>query len=227
MNAPVPDSDIPIHIVSFGGVASKMLVKWLYPDQTPAYCERAHHHWRSRPVDVGAHQRFAYVFGDPRNSVVSFFQRKISRHGGHGFEWSERHLLPYPKWTTLAVGHLEAKPVGLTEEWELADIVERDVDPFQFEDHFKRWLSYGEDLPVTFVRYETMWDNAPLLARIFDREVTSFPQRASRRANWQSESAEIGAGLTHLYGRFAEYLTTFPDVFTIRDGRPVGSPEQP
>jgi hypothetical protein len=171
----VPDADIPIHVISYGGVGSKMIVRWLYPGHEASYLERSHHHWRSRPEDVGKDQRFIYVFGDPRNTAVSFFQRKQSRHEGHGFEWSEKHLLPYLQWTELAVKNLEAQPVGLTREWELSDMLARGVDAFQFEDHFQRWLSYAEELPVTFVRYETVWDHTSLMAKLFGGDPAGFP----------------------------------------------------
>jgi hypothetical protein len=215
----VPDADIPVHIVSYGGVGSKMLVKWLYPDREPSYQERAHHHWRFPPSGVGENQRFIYVFGDPRNTVISFFQRKLSRHGGHGFEWSEKHLQPYRQWTTLAVKNLEAEPVGLTPEWELADMLGREVDAFQFEDHFRRWLSYAGELPVTFLRYESMWDRISLTSALFNGDPSAFPERSPRRADWQSESKEIGEGLTNLYGKFAAYLSELPDVFVISDAK--------
>lgn len=212
----VPDSDIPIHVISFGGVGSKMIVRWLYPDREAGYKERSHHHWRAKP-EIASGQRFIYVFGDPRNTAVSFFQRKQSRHAGHGFEWSEKHRLPYPQWTELAVKNLEARPVGLTREWEMADIVSRGVDAFQFEDHFQRWLAYADDLPVTFVRYETVWDHTSLMAKLFRGDAAGFPPRTERRADWQNEKPEVGEGLTRLYGDFAKYLAALPDIFTVEE----------
>src|SRR5690606_14541109 len=128
--------------------------------------------------------RFAYVFGDPRNAVISFFQRKVTRHDRHGFQWSKDHLNPYPNWTTLAVKNLQAEPVGLTKDWDVTDLIERRVDPFQFEDHFRRWTSYAIELPVTFIRYETLWDHVPLLASLFSADVAAFPPRIPQRTRW-------------------------------------------
>ena len=215
------DPEIPVHVVTYGGSGSKMILTWLYAGKGITYQELAHHHWRSRPHGLQRHHRIVYIFCDPRDAIVSFFQRRVSRHERHGFLPSRKRTEFSAEWTREAARNLELDPSVIDSSWDLETFVLGGVDLFRLEDHFDRWVSYAQEIPVTFVKYETLWEHVEVLAGLFCGDARSFPKFVPRRARWQDESPLIRNALCTVYGPFAEKLAASPPVFNIENGVPV------
>jgi hypothetical protein len=210
-------------VFSSGGVGSKLLVKWLLgPVLNGRRYNKAHYHWRLPPLRLRNGQRAIYMFGDPRDAIVSFFQRRISRHERHGFDSA---ILtredPAPDWAISALRNIEADSPGFSPRWSLPDYLDRKRDYFRLEEHFDFWLGAKRDYDVYFVKYEGLWESFDTLSKIFCLTPRAIPERVPRRANWRAEPPEVQLGLNALYGRFAERLAALPNVFVQRGGRSI------
>lgn len=208
-------------VFSFGGVGSKLLVKWLLGrDQTARHYGSAHYHWRLPPLHVNNGQQVIYMFGDPRDSIISFYQRRTSRHERHGFGSSAYTKDdPAPDWPLKALRNIEADSSGFSTEWGLADYLDQQRDYFRLEEHFDFWLGARRDFDILFVKYETLWENFEFLGELLGLPSRAIPERVSRRADWRAEPPKVRSALNALYGKLAENLASLPDVFLQRGGR--------
>jgi hypothetical protein len=210
-----------IAVFSFGGVGSKLLVKWLLgPGQKERRYASTHYHWRLPPLRVNEGQRIIYMFGDPRDAIVSFFQRRISRHERHGFDnFSRTKESPALDWPLKALRHIEADTSGFSIEWDLAEYLAQERDYFRLEEHLDFWLGAKRNYDIVFVKYETLWDNFDVLRNLFCLPSRAIPERVARRADWKAEPPEIQTALNRVYGEFAERIASLPSVFLQRHGR--------
>lgn len=205
-------SEIPTYVVSFGGCGSKLMTKLLYPSAATAILDRAHVHWRNPPRASSAN--FVYVFGDPRNTVISFFQRRKSRHARHGFLPGDRMHEPQPDFVTRAMRNLESPHAEISPEWGLHEYLENSrSDVFELEDHFRRWRGCAEPSGLWFVNYEALWSAPEVLERHLNIDRRFIPPRAPRRADWRLLETTYKQRLNALYGAFAEELAQLPMVF--------------
>lgn len=207
-------ADVPTLIVSFGGVGSKMFARWLYPEADVGDLARAHRHWRFAPLAKSSKQTVVYLFGDPRDTILSFFQRRSSRHDRHGFaplENASNLEREQRDWTMRALRQREVFEGEIDPDTEITDFLKGRVDLYRFEEHFQNWLSTR--YPVLFVRYETLWDNVASVGRLLGANPATLPPFVPRRAKWQDEPAETQALLNAVYGPLAERLSALPDVF--------------
>ena len=137
-----------IQVTSFGGSGTTALYEHLAQagadiPRTPGAFPFKHQ--RTPPADVPAGYRVVYVFGDPRDAVVSVFRRGFQ--GGHyrGMRLAE----PTPA--------VEARLSGLDQ------FLEAGIDDFELADHVRGWREREpRAYPVLFVRYEDLareWDD--------------------------------------------------------------------
>ncbi len=208
-------------IFSHGGVGSKQVVKWLYPD-APANWAGAHRHDPLPPRQAPDRSRMIYVFGDPRNAAISMFQRRDGRHERHGFRPRTPAELdePQPGFMMRHAANIGADPGTMDTSWSLAQFVEAGRDLFGFEHHVDNWLSSDTDYPVVFLRYETFWEHMPAILERLGMRRPAVPF-LPRRADWRAQPTEIQRGLDHIYGRLCGRLADLPDVFVLRSGQTV------
>lgn len=204
----------PVTVISYGGVGSKALARWLLPEAEGADLSRAHSHRRVPPAGVSDGRRLVYVFGDPREAVLSIFNRRDARHERHGFE-------PTPSREgrqDFAVCHatnLEVDPRPMTPEWGLGDFLAQGMDLFRLEEHFDFWRYADADYPILFLRYESLGRTAGVLAEALGLTLPpfDFKERVSRLEGLQTD---IRQGLDVIYGDFAATLAPLPDLFEAR-----------
>jgi len=217
---PVP-SDHRFYLTSFGGVGSKMLIRALYNALGEGATDRvgaSHTHRRLPPPALHPGQCAVYVFGDPRDAVLSFFQRRDQRHARHGFGEARNLVSKTPHWALQHLKHIAADPGPLDETWDLARYLQHGADLFRLEEHFDNWVYAWADYPITFVRYDTLWSRIGILAAHFGLPTLSLPQREQRAAQWRGLPAPDRAQLNGIYGRFAARLDTLPDAFVMLGG---------
>ena len=212
----------PVTVISYGGVGSKALVRWLSQATDPVRRSRAHTHRRIPPPRVGAADRLVYVFGDPREAVLSIFNRRIARHERHGFE-PDGSTLGRADFAICHAINLEADPRPMTEAWDLETYLDHGVDLFRLQEHFDFWRYADGEYPILFVRYETLDRTAPALAKALglERPPFEFSKRTSRLGDLD---ADLRRKLDALYGDFAGELAALPDLFEVQGTtvRPIG-----
>jgi hypothetical protein len=209
----------PIHVVSPGGVGSKYLVGWLYPDEPVGSRSKAHSHRRLPPVRVRQGERFIYVFGDPRNILLSIFNRRQARHERHGFQdLNAVRDEPAPDFAMRHARNLQVFVETMTADWDLAEYLAQQQDVFRFEEHFDFWLSTDADFEVVFVRYETLQKRAGELAAYLGIERTPLQFRP-RASDWTALDERSQRRINKMYGPLARRLEALPDLFSVKDGK--------
>ena len=214
--------NIPVIVCSFGGCGSKMLINWIYKDSIEVK-RLAHLHWRFPALEGNQKQKIVYIFGEPRNSVVSFFQRKVRKHERHGFvakKASKPNL-------GLALARVRKHIINIEAEiskeykdtWTLSDLINYQWDIFRLEEHFDNWFYRRFNYKIYFVKYEAIWENKALIAKHLQIDQNALPEFVPRAANYQNESEDIIAGLNRMYGDFALRLQSLPGFFVLENGQ--------
>lgn len=219
----------PCSIVSFGGVGSKMLSRSVYEAMgvtDPQSYRQAHSHHRIPPLQLLPGQQVVYVLGDPRDAVLSFFARREMRHDRHGFapaepgeELGTNQENEQKHWVVKHLRNIQAEQRELTEEWDLATYLDQPSDLFRLEEHVDAWLYANGDYPVTFVKYDRLWDVAGDLAAHLGLDRLDLPDRIERSSDWRHLDQPLREGLDRLYGDLAARIDAMPDVFFGMRGR--------
>jgi hypothetical protein len=190
-----------VQVTSFGGSGTTALYDHLIAagiDVPQTVGQFPFKHQRVPPArgDVPDGFRVVYLFGDPRNAVVSVFRREYQ--GGHyrGMRLQE----PTPD--------VERR---LTD---LDHFLDGGVDEFEIADHFDRWyLRDARSYPVMFLRYEDLPTAWPLV-RDFVGLPTDDPclELWERKSEWQRLPEPAQMRLEEMYGEFARRLAALPAV---------------
>ena len=205
------------YAVSCGAAGSKLFTKFLYPNIKNDSVWRFHLHTRhpeKAPTDA---RRFIYLFSDPRNAVLSYFQRRLKKHSRHGFvdqsarseEWIDIDAF----WVRKHLKNLGCDETAVHESWTLLDYLDQVTqDVFRLQEHFDTWLT-ETDRDVLFIRYETMWQQEPEMKRILGLSDSHLPAFVDRAADWRRQETGVQKKLDELYGAFARRLENLPDIF--------------
>ncbi len=200
-HAPLPSlyapSGIQVVVGSGGGVGTTFLIEFLarYLSVNDPHDRDGLKHLRLPPLSFDSSLRFVFVHGDPRAAVVSLFRRRF-------------HSAQAAKLQRFAAAPRCPIPYGMS----LEEYVAQGRDCFAFEAQFDNWYARCLHHPTLFLRYETIWDNLPALARFLalpDTLMAEFPARRER--NQREQAAPVRAGLDALYGCFAARLEALPD----------------
>ncbi|MEO4001006.1 sulfotransferase domain-containing protein [Mesorhizobium sp. CAU 1732] len=212
------EADIGTYVVSYGGSGSKLVTRLLHEGKNPEFLERAHVHWRYPPSAPASGTRFIYVFGDPRNTVISFFQRRESRHANHGFAAPANAAVPMPRFVQWALKNLQCSTTDVPEHLDLQSyLASATHDVFELEDHVRRWLDRSGDLDIAFVRYDALWENPDAVEKLIGLKAADIPPRVSRRADWTALPADQRTQMNGIYGEAVTFIDSLPDVFMGRD----------
>ena len=202
-------------ICSYGGVGSKILLRELIGERQDRLLEYCHshrrYHFRSREVRS---KRVIYMFGDPRNALISFFNRRIFNTELHGFHAHRGN--PDKYWVVKHAKNIGVNSHLIDPEWDLLAYLRNGRDLLGLEEHFLNWFEGRYTYPVLFVRYETMWDHLPGIYEFVGKPVTetvNFPGKRERGSNWEDQSDEVRDLLNRMYERFTQYLTQCEDIF--------------
>lgn len=161
---------------------------------------------------VSKHQRFPpgcdvvpagfrgiYLFGDPRNSVVSLFRRNIQfRHFRRIFEREPDEAV------IDALGSLDA-------------YVSFGRDLYRMEEHLENWRLRAE-FPVLFIRQEVLsasWKSIAIFLGLQD-STPALPAQV-RASDWRLLPRHIQEGLTTTHARLIEIVESLPPIFSLNN----------
>jgi hypothetical protein len=142
------------------------------------------------PQKATQHIRYIYIFSDPVEVVLSLL--RMFRDSGS--DWMRVHFQ-----------HLKSDYVET-----FYSIIDRDT--LGLERHFQSWL-LEKRLPVAFVRYETLWQNAEKLKDFLEISLHLPPHR--QREARKDADTEIVEKLEHTYDSLRSTVFSCEDFFII------------
>ncbi len=223
-------SEAPFHVVSFGGSGSKVLAVGLFSEMSDAdekHVKSMHSHRRLPPRAVPSGMHLIYIHADPRDAVFSFFNRRERRHSNHDFFGAKNASQPKPDWVLQHLRNLEADSMDLTEDWDISRYLQQPYDFFRLEEHLDNWMYATAPYRITFIRYETLWENAQVVAEQLGLPKLAFRAKIKRNSDWRDLPAAEQGALDRMYGGLAARLNDLPDVFYAEGGQHfdvVGNP---
>jgi hypothetical protein len=203
-----------ILVFSFGGVASKRFLLGVSPGKSLDEIRPSHSHMRMPPKTIDVKSKVVYLFGDPMNAVISFFNRRNYLHSRHGYA-SQSMRESRKDWAYQHCRKIQGDCSRFSAEWDLEDFLSHGEDLFKLEEHFDNWVNANVDYPILTIRYETLWNYLP---EIFDylqlpqSEIKNFPSNKKRSSNWQEEPEHVQQKLLKIYGKLHEKITRHEDV---------------
>lgn len=219
-----PPPPTRFQIVSPGGVGSKMICRWLEPDGDARLWSKMHSHRRLPPLPAFEDQRFLYVAGDPRNTVLSLFNRRHGRTELHGFAPQPgRGGQPKDEFVKLHARNMQTDAYLIDPSWDLKAYLDNGADLLRLEEHFDFWFYGNQRYPVVFLRYETLADCWQDLAGELGAAV-SAPDIKQRGSDWRLLPADLRRQLNAMYGPFAKRLSQLPAITVRGKWRPAKRP---
>lgn len=202
-------------VVSYGGVGTHMLMPMIREEDWLGHAikrkEKTHmkypHHLRVPPASFkefgydGA-LRLIYVFGDPINSVLSHFRRRLANKKS----WCRHHCM-----------NIQGDYKPFNARWDLMAYLKQGVDLFRLEEHFDNWtrIEAGSiDYDYMILKYETAHRYEDRIREFLNTEVPlNFKKRSS---DWRNEAPEIKEKLIAMYGGMVEKCNSFPEIRNVR-----------
>jgi hypothetical protein len=201
-------------VSSFGGVASKNFLSGVSQGRNLDEVRVCHTHMRTPPKEIPDGTRVVYIFGDPLNAVISFFNRRFYLHSGHGYI-AQPTRTSRTDWAYEHCKKIQGDFSRFSSEWDLEDYLSQGEDLFGLEEHFDNWITAQVDYHIMLIRHETLWDH---LTEIFDflnlphSEIEKFPPCKKRSSNWQDEPKHIQKKLFEVYGKLYNKIIEHPDI---------------
>lgn len=218
-------------VVSAGGVGSKYLLQRILPDADKATWKAQHLHTRRWQKFVGQDNLFVYVFGDPRNSIVSFFNRRVKRGPQHGFKRGNTPAKAQPRkrWVKGHLENIECDPDLVDLDWNLDDYLEHtEMDAFRFRHHYRCWARAAESLNIIFLRYEAIPRHEKWISQnLFPQGDYDQEPFQPRESDWRELGSAQRTKISSLYDGVATMFHQLPDVFKIENGVEVPLTEGP
>lgn len=121
-------------------------------------------------------KKIAYIYGDPRNSVLSYLARKTKTHN-------------FP---VLHGGNLGVKvPANL-------NIDNIDKDYFKLEEHFDNWVNWKPThSSLIIIRYEDIFTNLDKISNFFGKKITL--KQKTRKSDYKNQTEEVQNRLNTIY----------------------------
>ena len=141
------------------------------------------------PTEQLENVKFAYQFAHPLNVVLSTF---LGRQWDSPRDHISKHLKVNDSWLS-------------TNRWMYEDVL-------RLEEHFDRWTSSKNNFPILLIKYETMWDNLPMICEYFNlpqEALNKFPKKRERIFNWKTRPENEKKILLNTYGNLIEKIESF------------------
>jgi hypothetical protein len=159
------------------------------------------------PEEVPPGFRVVYLFGDPRNALMSIFRRGLQesayrwlhfREDGDILEWLKERP---PEEARQRLSSLEA-------------FLEAGVDEFQLEDHLERWLTRQRSgYQVLFIRFESLPDTWPAVRDFVGLDPHHPAVELRRRgSDWETLPPALREQINEVYGGLVERIEALPAV---------------
>lgn len=207
--------ELKYFVVSYGGVGTHMITPmindadWLghtIRDRKNGHMKYPHH-IRKVPGSFKEYGyegkvRLIYIFGDPINSVLSHFRRRLS----HKKDWCKHHCL-----------NLQGDHEKFKVSWDLKDFLNNGVDLFKLEEHFDNWTNVDPatiDFDYMILKYETACNHEKEIMSFLNTDIPlNFKLRNS---DWRNETAEIKEKLINMYGSLLEKCDKFDEIKIVK-----------
>ncbi|MFZ9936127.1 MAG: hypothetical protein ACO3JG_03615 [Luteolibacter sp.] len=207
--------DTKYFVVSYGGVGTHMLMRMIKDEDWLGHVIRNKkvkhmnhpHHLRVPPQSFrqfghDGRVKLIYLFGDPINSVLSHFRRRVTNKK----DWCRHHCM-----------NVQGDYRKFDARWDLIDYLENGVDLFRLEEHFDNWtrIEAGSiDYDCMILKYESAHRHE---ARIMDFLNTDVRlSYRSRNSDWRNESQEVRNKLVGMYGGLLEKCDSFPEIHEVK-----------
>jgi hypothetical protein len=209
------NNELKYFVVSYGGVGTHMITPmindsdWLFHiirDRKKGHLKYPEH-IRTVPSSFKEYGyqgkvKLIYIFGDPINSVLSHFRRRLS----HKKSWCKHHCL-----------NVQGDFKKFKESWDLKDYLKNGVDLFRLEEHFDNWTTVDPqsiDFDYMILKYETANKHEEQIKDFLNTDVPlNFKIRNS---DWRNESEEIKARLVDMYGSLLEKCDQFDEIKIVK-----------
>lgn len=202
-------------VVSFGGVGTHMLMPMIKKSEWLGHAIRNNkilhmrcpHHMRMPPASFKEHGyhgevKLIYVFGDPINSVLSHFRRRITNKRS----WCKHHCM-----------NIQGDYKKFSSRWDLKDYLRNGVDLFRLEEHFDNWTSLKPesiDYDYMILKYETASRHENQIKDFLETDVSmSF---RIRNSDWKAEQEDIKTKLIDMYGSLLLKCNQFDQIKLIK-----------
>lgn len=212
----------PFHVVSYGGVGSTLFIRSLYHAigiTDVKQISKAHSHGRIPPTRIEPDQNLIYLFGDPRNALISFFQHREKRPNKNGFKENMTLAEPNEDWVIRVADTLQVDPKPMTQTWALETYLDESKDILRLEEHLDFWLYANAPYKIYFMRYETIWNYQQKITELFNIPSFKLPPKPERQANWKTLDPQNQVSMNHLYGEFSARIENMPDIFYTHQGK--------
>jgi hypothetical protein len=188
-----------VQLVSFGGSGTTAFVEHLDNagvdlPRLPGYFPYLHQRVPPRADEVPDRFRALYLYGDPRNAVLSLFRRHFQF--GH---YAYMNLTEPDADAAARLANLDA-------------FLDAGVDDFELADHVDRWLAADEGYPILFVRID---DIPRRWAEVRDYTgldaATPAMELQPRASDWRALPAQQRDRIDEMYGALASRLDALLD----------------
>jgi hypothetical protein len=165
------------------------------------------HHLRVPPASFKehgyhGHVKLIYVFGDPINSVLSHFRRRIDNKKS----WCQHHCM-----------NIQGDYKKFSARWDLEAFLKQGRDLFQLENHFDNWTTVDPasiDYDFMILKYET--------AHLHEAEIQAFLETdaplsfKARSSDWRTQPEETQSKLLAMYGSLLEKCDRFDEIKRVK-----------
>ena len=200
-----PPPPTRFQVVSPGGPGAGVLTSWLEPEGPPAIWQLTQSQRRLPPPPAFRTQKFIYVFSDPRTIALSLFPQRSGK-------------LSRPDSVSAASGKPQADPSAIDPGQDWMTGLKQGRDPLQLEEHFDNWFHADQPYPVLFVRYESLPDTAPQLARWLGLQRPAL-RLAEGESDWRDLPADEQEALGAVFGNLARRLEALPGLILRQQGK--------
>ncbi len=160
-----------------------------------------------------------YLHADPLDVLSTLFLKKINSGWNATVHDHIIKCSPYPYAQLLKIFE------HFSTSWDINDfsnwVHKNQLDPFGIESSFDQWTASGnKEYPALIVKYETMWDNLPAIAKFLDVDIDSFtagfPKKRERKRPGKDLEQTTFNNLKDLYSTLIEKRSQIPDIFITR-----------
>jgi hypothetical protein len=196
---------IEVLVVSFGGVGTTSLIKYISKYKKTNDCDDydGYKHLSIPPVSFNKNIKVLYVYGDPILACNSLFRRGFHR----------AQSIKLQKYSSNKKGRINTKET-------IEDYANKGIDKLFFEQHFNNWFCNYSLNPSMFIRFDDMWENVDKIVEFLELPIDAvkcFPEKKERNSSYSALDITLLKDLEKMYLPFASRLQSFPTVKVVEN----------
>ncbi|MCF6224845.1 MAG: hypothetical protein L3J22_00880 [Xanthomonadales bacterium] len=203
----------PFVVISYGGCGSKFLVRQISRHLGRENFKDYHSHQRTPDKDfLDQYEKVIFIFGDPINSVKSFFGRRLKNTKLHSYY--SRNGVPDERWAMKHCKHLKGNFNSLDISWTLDDYLKNGEDLFLLEEFFCSWINNKHTHDVLFIKYEKLWEYTDEIKKYLgfdDSFITHFEEQQQRSSTIEPLSEENNRLASIIHGSLTNKIANIDD----------------